>query len=122
MINKEKFLHYIKTLREYHEFDSKLYECTNGSFNLLELDPLSNLYSDFISMLNYCLEQKEDIKDNRGYPIPNDLEYFIYDVEFGKQADKYYMTDAEGVEHHWHNPEEFYDYLTSCNKEEEKND
>lgn len=119
MISKEKFLQYIKTLKGYYEFDSKLYECTNGSFNLLELDPLSNLYSDFISMLNYCLDQEEDMKDDRGYPIPNDLEYFIYDVEFGKQADKYFMTDAEGVKHHWHNPEEFYDYLTSCKKEEE---
>lgn len=116
MISRENFLHYIKTLEAYYEFDSQLYKCTNGSFNLLELDALSNLYSDFISMLNYSLEQEEGVRDDRGYPIPTDLEYFIYDVEFGKQADTYYITDENGIEHHWHNPEEFYDYVAKKEK------
>lgn len=117
MISKKEFLRYIDAIKKYNEFESDLYDNTHGAFNLLEIEPLVKLHTCYIEMLSEGIGDKIGMTDDRGYPIPSDLEYFIYDVEFGKRADTYYLTDADGVEHHWHNPEEFYDYMVSINEE-----
>lgn len=119
MISKKEFLHYIDVLKKYNKFENDLYENTNGAFNLLEIDPLMNLHSCYIEMLSESIGDEIGLKDDRGYPIISDLEYFIYDVEFGEKADDYYMTDENGIEYRWHNPEEFYDYMAEKEKSNE---
>lgn len=109
MITKKLFLSCIDTIKRYQNKEDKLYDGTDGMVNLLEIDEIQSLIHKLISLLGYCT--KSDYSDVYG----NDIDYFIYETEWGKKADEYFTTLESGEQVHFNTAEDVWNYLVTLN-------
>ena len=100
-ISKESFCKVMNFIKS-KDIDSELF-----NKSLSQLDKNSNvflfIYADYESVLVNLLEEIYDT---------DMISYFIYETNWGEKADKYYVTDENGVEYHIHTVEELYEYIT----------
>ena len=109
MITKEMFINCMNTLEKYQNLECNIFDVTNGAVNLLEINELQDLLSAYILLLAYCTKCEYDKYTG------TDVDYFIYETEFGKKSDKYFITDKDGTEWHWEDAEDLWNYLVYQN-------
>lgn len=113
MISKNKFVKIINTLKDY----SKRQENLNKA-----MDALSNAYGEAFSNSFYPLNKYESIiidllnmefnlKSNEY--VGTDLDYFVYELNYGKQYKPGCIQDANGTNIDISTPGKLYDYLIS---------
>lgn len=107
MIRKELFIECMDTFKEYSDYENKLADL---DINIWEREEIQDLISSFLRLLAYCC--KDEYTDKR---YPNNIEYFIYDCEFGKKANEYTITEEDGTEIHLTNSEALWNYLVKNN-------
>ena len=89
MITKELFIRCLKNLKAYSEKEQVMYDSSDGVLNLIEFKELQDTITSFIDLLAYCLKCEEIPQ------VGTDLDYFIYDMEFGKNFDKYHIQRSD---------------------------
>lgn len=94
MITKELFNECMQAFKEYSEWEGKLYDL---GINLSESFEMSNLILTFNNLLAYCCEEQYT-EDN--CELPNLIDYFMYDLNFGAFA-KGNNSEPETVEELW---------------------
>lgn len=114
-MNKELFVNSMNTLKKYSDWEHKLYEL---GVNFWEREEIQNLINSYIELLiDECHCEIDEI-------CGSDIEYFIYETDWGKNADKYciYETDENGnkTEYHLHTIEDLWDYLVKMHPEIEE--
>ena len=94
-------------LKNYMEYENSLSEF---GVNLWERDEVQNLLCSYVNLLAYCTK---DISEDKRFP--NNLDYFIWDTEFGAKADEYVITEPDGTEVKLHTVEDLWDYVVKNN-------
>lgn len=69
------------------------------------------IYS-FMELLAYTCKDKRYSKYDY-----NNIDYFIWETDYGTKADKYYITEADGTEIHFYTPEDVWNYLVKLHPE-----
>ncbi len=119
MIKKETFVAILKTLEEYDKKETELNKAMNNiSLTTGAFYPLSCYKSIIIDLLNQIFYGKIDFKKEN----ISDIDYFIYDCEYGKKADIYFITKSNGEEIHLTDAEVLYDYLIKETKNDTEKD
>ena len=96
-MDKEKFVKIIESIKKVNKFQDELYDL-HYKYGLNAPD-INTLQDELIDVLQMYF-------DNGG-----DIEYFIYDMEFGKKYEPGMVTEADGTEIDYSTPEKLYDYL-----------
>ena len=111
-MNKRKFVKSMNILKAYTDWEHKLYEL---GVNFWEQDEVSNLVTNYLELLAeicHC-----DATDEYG----TDIDYFIYETDWGKDADEYSITetdeDGNEVEIKLNTVEDLWDYLAKQHPE-----
>lgn len=111
MITKKLFLSCLDAIKQFEDEENKIYDGTDGMLDLLQIDELQHLIHKFITLLAYCT--KSEVSEGFG----SDIDYFIYETEWGKKADNYYATLQDGEEIHCYTTEDLWNCLVRFNPE-----
>jgi len=98
-MDKNNFKKAMDTLRNYQEFIYSLY--TQHRIDVFNNEPLNNLESCYVDVL------KDAMKDTSG-----DIDYFIYDLNWGKEYAPGCVTENE-VDLDFSSVDALYDYLSN---------
>jgi len=109
MIKKDLFVKCLNNYKAYNDWEHELYKL---GINFWEREEIQNLLNSYIELLEYCCK---DIPNDK-YDSSN-ISYFIYDVEFGKNADEYFITLDTGDEIKFNTVDDLWDYLVSLHPE-----
>jgi hypothetical protein len=120
MISKEKFIEYMDCIKKAQEKDDKINdfldnlspECGCGVFILYDA------ITSMIKMLCDLMEIKYDFDD---YRCPNDIDYFIYELEWGTKWTIDCYTEEDGTPIDISTVEKLYDYIKKEVKKEKTN-
>lgn len=111
-LTKEQFIEYVdriqKTCKKDDELSSAIEKaCDDSSWCV-------GLYGAEVTTMVSLLSCAMGLNcDGQGY---NDIEYFIYDLNFGKLYTKSCVTEADGTEIDISTVEKLYDYIVTCSK------
>ena len=78
MITKELYFNSIDALKNYDKYASNIYDVSNGSISLRKHEAIERLEFALVELLEYCT------KDENDSIAGTDLEYFMYELNFGK--------------------------------------
>lgn len=113
MIKEEMYIKCLKDLEKYSEWEDKLAEL---GINIWENEELQDIIMDLTMLLEYCT--KDEVTK-----LGTNLGYYLYECEFGKKANDYYITEADGNIVKFHKPVDVWNYLVKCNPDiEDKGD
>ena len=104
MLSKEEFVNIINDLEDlYNKQDNlcKAMEDLSPDFHV-DFYPLTKIIDICIDLLNSIFNQ--DTEDSI-------IGYYIFETNWGKDADEYYITEEDGTEYKLRNPEDLYNYL-----------
>lgn len=108
-MTKELFVSCINALQKYDEWEQK---CCELGICFWEREELCNLINSYIDLLNHaCKAENEDPLE------PSAIQCFIYDYDFGKNADHFYITLTDGTKVDWSTAEDLWDYLVKKHPE-----
>ena len=107
MITKETFIKAINTIEKYDKKEQKIYNATNGAIDFLNIPEIGDLVTILIQVLGECTNSPET--DEYG----NDIDYYIYQTNYGEKANEYYYTEQDGTEYHFNTPEDLWSYLNN---------
>lgn len=109
MLSKEKFVKYVKRIQTLMDKDDKINDFCNEMF----FDSNINLYFDEVNLVVDLLSDAMDLPTNTR-DEGNDLEYFIFQLDFGKVPySKNAVQLADGTEVSLTSAEELYDFIIS---------
>jgi hypothetical protein len=113
MISKEKFCKILKELEEAEQQDNKFslsisefFDCT--ALRYVPTDSYTRIIVDLLNEM-FDLESYEH--------IGTDLEYFIYDLDWGKKWKSGIITDKDGTDIDISTADKLYDYFIESKKE-----
>lgn len=115
MISKETFVSMIEKIKDLQEREEQLRIAMNAlspSFYVAYY-PLSEAIEAIVDLLSSYFYADPQTRD-----VTNDISYYIYDLEFGKNWTPDCYTDAEGNPIDISTAEKLYDYLINSIKEE----
>lgn len=105
MTSKQNFLNYINALEDVFE-EQRTLSSVLKYFSVYENFPaFSNMIDQYVKMLSELVEQPLDTENG------NDLEYFIWEEDFGKDFQIGDMLDIDGTPVDISTPEKLYDYI-----------
>ena len=108
MISKEQFIKYLDYIKQAQEKEDKI----DNFIREISIEGYCYILSDeiyhMIEMLCSCMDIEYCSDDTFG----DDIQYFIYDLEWGKRWTPGCYTDSEGNDVDISTPEKLYDYLT----------
>lgn len=110
MISKERFVEYINFIESLDDKEHKLQEGLENCFgreNVGYLYVFNEVVPKMIEMLCDLME----IEYNRDRHIGDDIQYFIYDLDFGKSKGAAEAVIIEGKTYDLSSAEKLYDYL-----------
>lgn len=107
MISKEKFVKYMSAIKKAEEKD-QAFETALCSLNSCG-EGTSLIYTDEITTMIEMACDLMDIKYNSNDIYGDDIQYFIYECEWG-ESDKA-IIEVDGVEIHLKTIEDLYDYI-----------
>ena len=116
LINKEKFVEYINFIKSLDDKESKLQDGLQACFgkeNVGHLFVFNEVVPKMIEMLCDLME----IKYNKDSHIGDDIQYFIYELDFGKSKDAVKAITVDGKTYDLSTAEKLYDYILDSNKE-----
>lgn len=89
MIKKDLYFNCIETLKQYDEFEGRIYKASDRAIDFLECKPISKLVDMFRQLLEYTTKDKDT-----GYG--SNLSYFMYDLDYGRNWKPGTITDSDG--------------------------
>jgi len=107
MISKEKFIKILTSLKEAEEKDEEYSKAVSSAFDCwaLRYVPCDAYTSIIIDLLNEMFDlQKTD-------EYGSDIDYFIYELDYGKKWKRGMITDKNGVDVDFSDAGRLYDYL-----------
>ena len=107
VLSKEEFVKVINELEKGVRFEESLEELYNDFGGSAPWNPNGRLMDEIIHTLNVMF----DLEETSTYG--SDIDYFVYDLDFGQNPNELYLEDEDGNEFFWHNAEELYDYITN---------
>lgn len=110
MISKEKFVDYIKFIEN---LDDKEYKLQKGLEDCFGRENVGYLYvfNEVVPKMIEMLCDLMEIEYNRDPHIGDDIQYFIYDLDFGKSKGAAEAVIIEGKSYDLSSAEKLYDYL-----------
>lgn len=113
LLSKEEFVKVINHLKEATELQDKVNQLFRNSRDNIENDNM-NAASLQISHESTVVKLLEKIMGDNNM-VWSDIEYFIYELDYGKRYKQGSVTDADGKEIDFSTAEKLYDYLTTKN-------
>lgn len=117
MISKEKFVEYINFIKSLDDKESKLQDGLQGCFgkeNVGYVFVFNEVVPKMIEMLCDLMETEY----NRDPHIGDDIQYFIYDLNFGESKSAAEAVIVNGKTYDLSTAEKLYDFILETNKEE----
>lgn len=111
ILSKQEFVNIIEKLEVISRFEEerdKLYSKFNGGY--ID-DPHTVLFETVIHTLNVMFSLEETNL------FGSDIDYFCYDLDFGRNPNDLWIEDNEGNKFVWKDAGELYDYITNKEKE-----
>lgn len=105
MISKEQYVKCVDSIQKYDEWEHKCYEL---GINFWERGEVQEMIQNFIDLLSTCTNDFDEC-------VGSNLGYFIYTDNWGKDADKYFITEEDGTEVKFRCAGDVYDYVTKEN-------
>lgn len=100
MISKEDFVKILESLDKYRQDEVKMADAMSQCSDGFRVDFYpGGKYQDLIITLLGIMFYEKDI-----------IEYFVYECDFGREADKYFITEGDR-EIHFYTAGDLYDYL-----------
>lgn len=108
MLSKEEFVNIINTLRKYDEREEKLCKAMNeiSPDFIVDFYPLSEYKTIIIRLL-----EKEMNAEQLDEVYGSDIQYFIYDLDYGTKWKPDSITESDGTSIDISTAEKLYDYL-----------
>lgn len=117
MISKEKFVEYINFIKSLDDKESKLQDGLQNCFgkeNVGYVFVFNEVVPKMIEMLCDLMETKY----NRDPHIGDDIQYFIYDLNFGESKSAAEAVIVNGKTYDLSTAEKLYDFILETNEEE----
>lgn len=117
MISKEKFVEYINFIKSLDDKESKLQDGLQSCFgkeNVGYVFVFNEVVPKMIEMLCDLMETKY----NRDPHIGDDIQYFIYDLNFGESKSAAEAVIVNEKTYDLSTAEKLYDFILETNKEE----
>lgn len=103
-MTKERFVYLINFIKDHYSLEARLCDVLEA------MSP--GCYVDAFVYSDYASELTKTIKEAMGLPEENeDIEYFMYDLNFGHEWAPGTITDANGKDINLSSAENVYDYL-----------
>ena len=112
ILSKEGFVKVINELEKQVRFEESLEELYNNFGGEAPWNPNGRLLDETIHTLNVMFDLEETLT------YGSDIDYFVYELDFGQNPDDLHIEDEDGNEITWHNAEELYDYIIAQKKKE----
>ena len=108
MISKEKFVEYLKQIKRLIDNANVLDQALKNFDTTSDFSGFSNF-----AAIDLTVSMLEDlVGDTRdGDYVPTNIEYFIYDLEFGTKWTEESITESDGTPIDISTPEKLYDYI-----------
>lgn len=113
LLTKEEFCKYINFIKDRIEAEDKINDLFTEEFTDSIFMPYGKCIDKIVSLLSKIM-RCEDI-DAYG---TTDIDYFIYELDFGKKWPEYSIYDEYDAPIPMRTPEELYDYLIKENFED----
>lgn len=110
MIGKETFIKHMGYIKQTMDKEDKVYEFVGKTFR----DSFCLIYSDEITHMIEMVCDSMELERKHNDLFNNDVEYFIYDLEWGKNWTPESVTEADGTPVDLSTVEKLYDYLVQC--------
>ena len=116
MISKEKFVEYINFIKSLDDKESKLQDGLQACFGKENIGHVS-VFNEVVPKMVEMLCDLMGIEYNRDPHIGDDIQYFIYELNFGKSKDAVKAITVDGRTYDLSTAEKLYDYILESNKE-----
>ena len=116
MISKEKFVEYINFIKSLDDKESKLQDGLQACFGKENVGYVS-VFNEVVSKMIEMLCDLMGIEYNIDTHIGDDIQYFIYELNFGKSKDAVEAIITDGKTYDLSTAEKLYDYILESNKE-----
>ena len=113
LLTKEEFCKYINFIKDRIEAEDKINDLFTEEFTDSIFMPYGKCIDKIVSLLSKIMHCKDiDVYGT------SDIDYFIYELDFGKKWPEYRAYDEHGALIPMRTPEELYDYLIKENFED----
>lgn len=116
MISKEKFVEYINFIKSLDDKESKLQDGLQACFGKENVGCIF-VFNEVVPKMIEMLCDLMEVEYNRDPHIGDDIQYFIYDLNFGKSKDAVEAIITDGKTYDLSTAEKLYDYILESNKE-----
>lgn len=119
MISKEKFVEYINFIKSLDDKEIKLQDGLQACFGKENIGCVF-VFNEVVPKMIEMLCDLMETKYNRDPHIGDDIQYFIYDLDFGKSKDAKEAVISDNKVYDLSTAEKLYDFILESNKEETK--
>ena len=116
MISKEKFVEYINFIKSLDDKESKLQDGLQACFGKENVGYVS-VFNEVVPKMIEMLCDLMEIEYNIDVHIGDDIQYFIYELNFGKSEDAVEAITVDRKTYDLSTAEKLYDYILESNKE-----
>lgn len=116
MISKEKFVKYINFIKSLDDKESKLQDGLQACFGKENVGYVF-VFNDVVPKMVEMLCDLMEIEYNRDPHIGDDIQYFIYELNFGKSKDAVEAITVDEKTYDLSTAEKLYDFILERNKE-----
>ena len=116
MISKEKFVEYINFIKSLDDKESKLQDGLQACFGKENVGCVF-VFNEVVPKMIEMLCDLMEIEYNRDPHIGDDIQYFIYDLNFGESKGAAEAVIVDGKTYDMSTAEKLYDFILESNKE-----
>ena len=116
MISKEKFVEYINFIKSLDDKESKLQDGLQACFGKENVGYVS-VFNEVVPKMIEMLCDLMEVEYNRDPHIGDDIQYFIYDLNFGESKDAVEAITVDEKTYDLSTAEKLYDFILDSNKE-----
>ena len=116
MISKEKFVEYINFIKSLDDKESKLQDGLQACFGKENVGYVS-VFNEVVPKMIEMLCDLMEIEYDRDPHIGDDIQYFIYELNFGESKGAAEAVIVDGKTYDMSTAEKLYDYILESNKE-----
>ena len=116
MISKEKFVEYINFIKSLDDKESKLQDGLQACFGKENVGCVF-VFNEVVPKMIEMLCDLMNIEYNRDQHIGDYIQYFIYELDFGKSKDAVEAITVDEKTYDLSTAEKLYDFILESNKE-----
>lgn len=110
MISKEKFVKYINFIKELDDKEAKLQSCLQDCFGKENVGSIF-VFNEVVPKMIEMLCDLVEIEYNNDRHIGDEIQYFIYELDYGKNKDSDKAVEFDNKTFDLSTPEKLYDYI-----------